>query len=322
MRILAVIDETDVDNGTARDLIFKAVHIGSEVAAVSTGVGNYVPEGIGVRASFVLRQGEDPMSSLGLALSVVEAAKRFRAEQVWFPLSNRSGEVAPRVSVRLGGGCITDVTGMERDGDGPFFYRSALAGRVIQKIRAAGVGPVVLTLRGSAFFGAAYPDALGQPAPEVVELPVPEEGPRSVCVATLSDETPKTDISREKIVVACGRGVNGPDGVLLVKGFADAIGAGLGATRAVVDAGWMPRHTQIGQTGQIIQPDLYIAVGISGAVQHLAGVSDSKFNVAVNRDPEAPIFRIADYGIVGDLFETIPLLRHAMERRRSQHVWG
>ena len=314
MKILTVIDGVDIESGTAKDLVFKASALGDEVAVVSTGRA-YAPAGGRVCLAFVIPQGHAPLSSRGLASCVVEAARQFGADQVWLPTSHRSGEVAPQVAVGLEGACITDVARMGRDGGGPAFFRPALAGRVVQKVRADGNGPVVVTLRGSAFYGSGTRGSTGGFVHGVVALHPPEGDPRSVFMETLSPAEKLMDMSREKVVVACGRGVNGPEGVSMVRAFAHELGAVLGATRAVVDAGWLPRHAQIGQTGQIIQPDLYIAVGISGAVQHLAGVSGSKCNVAVNRDPEAPIFSVADYGIVGDLFETIPLLREAMGRQ-------
>ncbi|WP_035288573.1 electron transfer flavoprotein subunit alpha/FixB family protein [Brevibacillus thermoruber] len=210
-------------------------------------------------------------------------------------------DVAPRVAARLGYGLISDVTGLEA---GPVFTRPIYAGKAFQK-RTFTDGAIMITIRPNNI-PAAAPDT-GKTA-TVVPFDVEIKDLRSIVKEVVRKTSGKVDLSEAKIIVSGGRGVKSADGFKPLYELADVLGAAVGASRGACDADYCDYSMQIGQTGKVVTPDLYIACGISGAIQHLAGMSNSKVIVAINKDPEAPIFQVADYGIVGDLFEVVPLL--------------
>jgi electron transfer flavoprotein alpha subunit len=210
-------------------------------------------------------------------------------------------DVAPRVAARLGYGLISDVTGLEA---GPVFTRPIYAGKAFQK-RKFTDGKIMITIRPNNI-PAAAPDT-GKTA-TVVPFDVEIKDLRSIVKEVVRKTSGKVDLSEAKIIVSGGRGVKSADGFKPLYELAEVLGAAVGASRGACDADYCDYSMQIGQTGKVVTPDLYIACGISGAIQHLAGMSNSKVIVAINKDPEAPIFQVADYGIVGDLFEVVPLL--------------
>lgn len=210
-------------------------------------------------------------------------------------------DVAPRVAARLGYGLISDVTALE---PGPVFTRPIYAGKAFQK-RKFSDGMIMITIRPNNIPAAAADT--GKTA-TVVPFDVEIKDLRSIVKEVVRKTSGKVDLSEAKIIVSGGRGVKSADGFKPLYELAEVLGAAVGASRGACDADYCDYSMQIGQTGKVVTPDLYIACGISGAIQHLAGMSNSKVIVAINKDPEAPIFQVADYGIVGDLFEVVPLL--------------
>jgi electron transfer flavoprotein alpha subunit len=233
---------------------------------------------------------------------------------VFFTASAEGRDLTPRVAARLGVSVASDVTEFKFDGDALIAQHPAYTGKVNVTLRLTG-SPAVLSLRPG------YVTPAEQPRAARVEALQPAMDPATarVTVTELTQRsTTKLDLGEASIIVSGGRGLRAAENFKLVEELAAALGnAAVGATRAVTDDGWRPATDQIGQTGRLVSPDLYIAVGISGAIQHLAGMRTAKTIVAINKDKEAPIFKIADYGIVGDLFEIVPRLTAEVKKVRS-----
>lgn len=233
-----------------------------------------------------------------VAQSIAEFAKNYT--HIAAVSSMRSKDVLARIAGILDAGMVTDVVGAESES---VFHRPVFAGSVVAKVEVLST-PVCITLRPANFPSA---DAATPTSTESVALNV---SPASERRSTTSRGGSRPDLSQAKIVVSGGRPLKDAETFeKVVGGFADALGAAVGATRAAVDSGIAPNELQVGQTGKVVAPDLYIAAGISGSTQHMAGIKDSKLIVAINKDPDAPIFDQADLGIVGDLYEILPALQ-------------
>ena len=230
--------------------------------------------------------------------------------------SAQGRDLAPRVAAKLGVPLAGDVTSLSLTGDDLMASHPTYTGKVIAALRLSGT-PAVVSVRPGAIPASSNPrQARVESAPPVGD----PAAARVVVTETLRGDTKRLDLGEAPVIVSGGRGLKAPENFKLVEELAEAFGnAAVGATRAVTDEGWRPHSDQIGQTGRLVSPDLYIAVGISGAIQHLAGMRTSRTIVAINRDKEAPIFKLADYGIVGDVFEIVPALTAAVrEAKRSQ----
>lgn len=213
-------------------------------------------------------------------------------------------DYAPRVAARLNLGLISDCTGVAVEGNDVVFTRPIYAGKLFQT-RKVTSGTIFATIRPNNI-EIAEPSAAR--TSNVVKTSVDVTNIRTVIQNVVRKTSGAIDLTEAKIIVSGGRGVKSAEGFAPVRELAEVLGAAVGASRAACDAGYCDYSMQVGQTGKVVTPDLYIACGISGAVQHLAGMSNSKIIIAINKDPEAPIFKVADYGIVGDLFEVLPLL--------------
>jgi electron transfer flavoprotein alpha subunit len=233
-----------------------------------------------------------------------------------FSASAQGRDLAPRVAAKAGVSLASDVTTFELTKDGLIAQHPAYTGKVIVTLRLTG-SPALFSVRP----GTITPKE--QARSGKVETTSPSIDPSSarVVVTELSQRAAtRLDLGEASIIVSGGRGLRAAENFKLVEDLAEAIGnAAVGATRAVTDDGWRPATDQIGQTGRLVSPDLYIAVGISGAIQHLAGMRTAKTIVAINKDKDAPIFKIADYGIVGDLFEVVPRLTEEIRKVRKDH---
>jgi electron transfer flavoprotein alpha subunit len=247
----------------------------------------------------------------GYAAAVAEAGKG--ATAIVFAATALGRDLAPRVAARLGVGLASDVTEFSAEGGKVVVTRPVYAGKALQRIRLDGT-PALLSIRPNTV----QPVASGK-AGTAGSVAVPAFTQRVKVTAIKAAAAAALDVAEAPIVVSGGRGLKEPQHFQLLEELAAALGnAAVGASRAVVDAGWREHGAQVGQTGKTVSPGLYVAVGISGAIQHLAGMRTAKTIVAINRDKDAPIFKVADYGIVGDLFEVVPRLTAEVKKLRGE----
>ncbi|XOQ12415.1 MAG: Electron transfer flavoprotein alpha subunit [Shouchella clausii] len=218
-------------------------------------------------------------------------------------------DLSPRLAVKLDGALFSDVVAIEA-GDTPVFTRPIYSGKAFEKRKAVEEGPYIVTIRPNNIAALAKEESASG---EVETHSVDIQDLRTIVKDVVKKATGGVDLSEANIIVAGGRGVKSADGFKPLQELADLLGGAVGASRGACDAEYCDYSLQIGQTGKVVTPDLYIAVGLSGAIQHLAGMSNSKVIVAINKDPEAPILEVADYGIVGDLFEIVPLLTEELK---------
>jgi electron transfer flavoprotein alpha subunit len=243
---------------------------------------------------------------------IAAIAKAAQATFVGAAATAYGKDVLPRAAALLDAGMVTEVLGFGGEGPSVTFERPMWAGNVLAEVEIA-TAVKAFTVRATEF-PASAPDAAGA----VVDEPVAADpgALQSRIVAFEEVKSARPELTEARVIVSGGRGTKGD--FKPVEALADALGAAVGATRAAVDAGWAPNDWQVGQTGKIVAPELYVAAGISGAIQHLAGMKGSKVIVAINKDPEAPVFQIADYGLVGDLFQVLPALAARVAGRDAE----
>ena len=248
------------------------------------------------------------------AATVAERARAGGYRTVVLSASQQGRDLAPRVAAKLGAPIVSDVLSIEVQGDALVARKPAYAGKVIATLTVSG-SPTVVTLRP----GQVTPVASARTGRVETTAPAADPPASRVVVKELVQQSKgRPDLAEAPVIVAGGRGLKAAENFKLVEELADAFGnAAVGATRAVTDEGWRPHSDQIGQTGRSVSPELYVAVGISGAIQHIAGMRTSKTIVAINKDKEAPIFKVADYGIVGDVFEVVPALTEAVKAAKQ-----
>jgi len=241
---------------------------------------------------------------------VADIAKAAGASHVVAAATTTGKDMLPRVAARLAAGMVSDISGVV---DGKTYRRPMWAGSVIGVVEIA--TPIqVVTARGTEFAAAAPATGAG-----AIETFAADPGTSKMHFVRFdATKSERPDLAEARVVVSGGRGLKGPEGFKqIIEPLADLFGAAVGATRAVVDAGWAPNDLQVGQTGKVVAPELYFAIGLSGAIQHVAGMKGSKVIVAVNKDEEAPIFNVADYGLVGDLFKVVPELVEEIKKARA-----
>jgi electron transfer flavoprotein alpha subunit len=245
------------------------------------------------------------------AAAVEQVIKDMQPQVVLFAGTSNGRDLAPRVAARLGAGVASDVDRLEWK-DGKLTARRPMyAGRAFATVEVTST-PAIATTRPNAFPA----EEAGEVTPETSNVSAGTDD-RVKLLETKAPDAGELSVAEADIIVSGGRGLKEAANFSHIRDLAHAIGGAVGASRATVDAGWIDHQHQVGQTGRVVSPNLYIAAGISGAIQHLAGMSSSKHIVAINKDPEAPIFRIADLGIVGDLFQILPLLTEEVKKAKA-----
>jgi electron transfer flavoprotein alpha subunit len=239
----------------------------------------------------------------------LDVAKKISPNLILLPATSTGKDLAPRLAIHLNTVVATECTELELRDNEFVATRPAYAGKVLLKVKMKG-NPKVATLRPNVF--TAKERVASSPSVESISFQKPAT--RMTVKEFVTHGTKKQDLTEAGVIVSGGRGMGGPENYKILEELADLMGGVVGASRASVDAGWRPHSDQVGQTGRTVSPTLYIACGISGAIQHRVGMINSKVIVAINKDPEAPIFGFADYGIVGDVFEVVPALTQEMRK--------
>lgn len=248
-------------------------------------------------------------SSSGYTEAITNLVKEINYDILILSNTTLGKDLAPRLSVHLDAACLVDCIKINLSGNELIFTRPAYAGKALVDVKLLSHKKVI-TIRPNVFKAQATDE---NTKAEVIVKELSEVNLKTR-VTSFKKSEGKLDVAEANIIVSGGRGMKGPENFHLIEELAEVLGAAVGASRAVVDAGWRPHNEQVGQTGKTVSPTLYIACGISGAIQHLAGMSSSKYIVAINKDKDAPIFNVADYGITGDLFEIIPALTSEIKK--------
>ena len=284
----------------------SALVIGNQIDSLAGEIAKFGPD------SIILAQ-HDALSDYspdGYRDAFLEAVRQEQPKIILLAGTAMGKDIAPRIAARLDAGLATDCLGIEIADNAMIATRPVFAGKLLQKLKITS-SIKIATLKLNAFRAV---EASNTPAIQKITLQVEPRRWRAVLKDIQEPEVKKQDVSEASVIVSGGRGMKGPEGYKILEELAAALGGTVGASRAAVDAGWRPHADQVGQTGKIVSPNLYIACGISGAVQHQVGMINSKVIVAINKDPEAPIFKLADYGIVGDLLEIIPALTNEVQK--------
>lgn len=307
--------------GALRNVSFEAIAAakkisgGGEVVAVLLGeaVSEFGNELVAYGADRVITVEHPHLKSYtsdGYGQAFMAVVDQEQPEAIVFGHTAVGKDLSPKIASKLQTGLVSDVTDIEGEGDDAVFIRPIYSGKAFEKVKLKDDGVVFITVRPNNIAPLEREERSG----DVSSLSVDITNLRTIIKNVVRKSAEGVDLSEAKVIIAGGRGVKSKEGFEPLQELADLLGGAVGASRGACDADYCDYSLQIGQTGKVVTPDLYIAAGISGAIQHMAGMSNSKVIVAINKDPEANIFKVADYGIVGDLFDVIPLLTEEFKK--------
>lgn len=311
----------EVRDDSLRNVSFEAIAAAKLASEGGEVVGVLIGEAVQALGNEFIQYGADRIITVedeklkqytpdGHSQALIQVIESENPEGIIIGHTAQGKDLAPKIAAKLEAGLISDVTAIEETGGNVVFTRPIYSGKAFEK-KIITDGIILATIRPNNIAPLEKDESRSG---DVTSLSVEIKDLRTIIKEVVRKATEGVDLSEAKVVIAGGRGVKSEEGFEPLKELADVLGGAIGASRGACDAEYCDYSLQIGQTGKVVTPDLYIACGISGAIQHLAGMSNSKVIVAINKDPEANIFKVADYGIVGDLFEVVPMLTEELKR--------
>jgi electron transfer flavoprotein alpha subunit len=327
MKILVIVEQREgklnrvsFETITGAQAIARETGWTLEAAVVGSGVSEIAKEVAGKKVAKVYDI-ESPQLAAYTPDAFAAALKPFIADKkptlVLMPHTYQVRDFAPKLATALGRALVSDCTGYKKEGDKLLFVRQMFQGKFAADVAFAGEPPYFATFQTGAFRGDQVEAGASSAAVETVQADVPASALRNKPGEVFKEAKQAVDLTQAEIIVSVGRGIKEEKNIALARQLAEALGGEIAASRPICDAGWLPMDRQIGSSGQTVAPKLYVALGISGAIQHIVGMKGSRTIVAVNKDSEAPIFEVADIGIVGNLFEVIPPLVEEIKKAKA-----
>jgi len=328
MKILVI---TELRQGKWNNTSFETLAAAQQIAAetsstvaalvIGKGVGPFAEELATKDVAEVLQVEHELLDSYtpdGYCVALKQVIEQSKPDLVLLPHTYQVRDFAPKLAAMLGKGMIGDCVGHRIDGGKPVFIRQMFQGKTAADVSFQGDGPWFASFQSGAFRADLLkPNASGKAPVNKIAVEIKPEQIRTKPLDLFKEAKSAVDLTQAPIIVSVGRGIKAPENIPQAEALAKAIGGEIAASRPICDEGWLPMERQIGSSGQTVAPKLYLALGISGAIQHVVGMKGARTIVAINKDQNAPIFEIADYGVVGDIFEIMPALTEALEKAKS-----
>jgi electron transfer flavoprotein alpha subunit len=328
MKILVITEQRQGKwNNTSFETLVAAQQIAAETGSaisalvIGKGVANFAEDLAGKNIAEVLLVEHDLLEAYtpdGYSLALSQVIASAKPDLVLFPHTYQVRDFAPKLAAMMGKGMIADCVGFHKEGDEIIFVRQMFQGKTAADVTFQGAAPWFASFQSGAFRAdllKAHPS--GKSPINKIAMELKPEQIRTKPLELFKEAKSSVDLTQAPIIVSIGRGIKAPENIPQAEALAKAIGGEMAASRPICDEGWLPMERQIGSSGQTVAPKLYLALGISGAIQHVVGMKGARTIVAINKDQNAPIFEIADYGIVGDIFEIMPALTAALEKAKT-----